>query len=214
MIGLYPALLRIAGRRCVVVGGGRVAERKVAALLEAGGQVAVVAPEVTGAIASLVSAGGVTWDRCGYEAAHLDGAFLVIAATDAREVNAAVVRDADERGLLVNSADTPDNGTFITPSVVRRGGLILTVATSGGSPTLAAVVREQLDAEYGEEWAAITDLLRTLRDRVKEVSRSEAGRKDAVRRLTQDSHLRAMLKEGRRSEAEAYALKCLLSWSE
>jgi len=212
--GLYPVNLRIARKRCVVVGGGKVAARKVKGLLDGDAQVLVIAPEVTGEIASIVSDGRITWAQCEYDKQDLIGAFLVIAATNDRGVNAAVAADADALGILVNSADSPADGTFITPSVVRRGDLLLTVSTSGGSPTLTAVVREQLEAEYGEEWAALTGLLGSVREEIKSLNGTEADRKSAVRRLVQDSHLRAMLKEGRRNEAEAYALQCLLSWSE
>lgn len=210
----YPIHLNLSGRRCVVVGGGRVAERKVRGLLDAGGAVVVVAPEATDGLQALAADGALHWEASRYERSHLDGAFLVLAATDDRAVNARVVDDANGAGILVNGADAPEDGSFITPALVRRGDLMLTVTTSGGSPTLAAVVREQLEAEYGAEWDAVAELFGRIREQIKAVGATEAERTDAVRRLLQDSHLRAMLKEGRLDEARAHAVTCLLSWSE
>jgi precorrin-2 dehydrogenase/sirohydrochlorin ferrochelatase len=210
----YPIHLNLSGRRCVVVGGGRVAERKVRGLLDAGGAVVVVAPDATDGLRALAADGALRWVASRYERSHLDGAFLVLAATDDRMVNARVVDDANGAGILVNGADAPEDGSFITPALVRRGGLVLTATTSGGSPTLAAVVRERLETEYGAEWEAIAELFGGIREQIKAAGATEAERKDAVRRLLQDSHLRAMLKEGRLDDARAHAVTCLLSWSE
>jgi precorrin-2 dehydrogenase/sirohydrochlorin ferrochelatase len=214
MRSLYPIHLNLAGRRCVVVGGGRVAERKVRGLLDAGASAVVVAPEATDGLRALAADGALVWEKSRYERGHLDGAFLVFAATDDRAVNARVAADANAAGILVNCADAPEDGSFITPALVRRGDLALTVTTSGGSPTLAAVVRERLEAEYGAEWEAIAELFAAIREQIKAAGDSEGERKESVRRLLQDSHLRAMLKEGRFDDARVHAVTCLLSWSE
>ncbi len=210
---LYPIQVDLQDKRCVVVGAGSVAERKVRALRECGGAVRLVAPQATHALQRLAAEGLVTWVRTAYQVAHLDGAFLVIAATDLAEVNAAVARDAQARSLLVCRADDPAGGNFVSAASVTRGDLTLTVSTGGRSPTLAAVVRERLEQDYGPEWDGLTALLGVLRPQVQTVG-DEAARRAAVRRVIDDSAVRDALRVGHPVEAEAQARKCLSSSSE
>ena len=151
-MNLYPIYLQLEGRRCVVVGAGKVAERKVAGLRAAGGAVCLVSPEATPGLQALVEEGAVEWKQEPYRTAHLDGAFLAIACSDKRQVNATVVRDAKKRNLLLLVADDPKAGSFISPVQVTRGDLVMTISTGGQSPTLAAVLRERLETQFGPEW--------------------------------------------------------------
>ena len=118
--------------------------------------------------------------------------FLAIAATDLRDVNAAVVRDAEERNILVCAADSFAEGNFVSPSTVVRGDLMLTVSTSGQSPTLASVLRERLSDEFGEEWAGYTALFGALRPELKARGATEAARKELARRLLDDPWILAL----------------------
>src|SRR5258708_1636835 len=163
----YPIMVDLTGKQCVVVGAGHVAERKVMGLLVHTANVLLVAPSATAGLEALAWAGRITWVRASYQSAHLEDAFLVIAATDLDEVNEAVVRDARARNILVCRTDVPNEGNFVTPAQVVRGDLILAVSTSGSSPTLAAVLREDLDALYGPEWEQMTELFGALRDILK-----------------------------------------------
>ena len=142
---LYPIHLNLQSRRCLVVGGGAVAARKVAGLRAAGADVLLVAPAAVPALQAMAERGEIAWRREPYGTGHLTGVFLVMACTDNREVNAAVTREASERGLLVLCADDPGAGSFVSPATVRRGDLLLTVSTGGAGPTLAAVLRERLE---------------------------------------------------------------------
>lgn len=160
----YPVMLDVTGRRAVVVGGGRVGERKVDGLLEAGAEVLVVSPEVTPALAARAEAGAIAWRRRPYLREDLDGACLVFAATDRREVNAAVLADARAAGIPCNVVDDPEGCDFIVPAVVRRGDLVLAVSTGGASPAVARKVREALEAHFGPEWAPYLDLLARVRE--------------------------------------------------
>lgn len=139
----YPVMLDLAGVPVLVVGGGTIAARKAAGLLDAGAKVTVVAPmvlpELAGAVAEV--------REKPYEAADLDGHQLVMTATDVPEVNAAVARDARAAGLWVNSADDPENCTFILPAVTRRGPVVVAVGTDGSSPALARHLRDRIAAE-------------------------------------------------------------------
>jgi siroheme synthase-like protein len=140
----YPVTLVVDGRPCLVVGGGRVAARKVEGLRESGAQVHVLAPAVD---ASLKAAEGVTWEERPYQSGDAAGYRLVVAATDDRGVNGDVAADAERHGVWVNSADDPERCTFTLPSVVRRGPLLVSVSTSDRSPAVARWLRERLDQE-------------------------------------------------------------------
>lgn len=212
-MNLYPVSLNVQGRVCLVVGGGAVAERKVAGLLAAGAAVVVVSPVVTPGLQHRAEAGEILWHAVPYGTWDMDGVFLVLACTDSQAVNAEVVRDASERGLLVLCADDPGAGSFVSPTVIRRGPLTLTVSTEGGSPTLSAVVREKLEAEFGPEWGPLTLLVSKMREIVK-TNPTEAARKAAVRRALGDTETHRLLLEGREEEAEARIRLCLSSLSE
>ena len=163
MSGLYPAFLNLAGRRCVVVGGGTVAERKVRGLLAAGGDVLVVASEASPALDRLRASGAIRVERRPYRAGDLDGAFFVVAATDSRAVNEAVVRDARGGGALVNVVDDPAACDVTVPAVVRRGDVTLAVSTGGRSPGFARFLREELEAWLSDERLALLDLVADVR---------------------------------------------------
>ncbi|MGD9700842.1 MAG: bifunctional precorrin-2 dehydrogenase/sirohydrochlorin ferrochelatase [Acidimicrobiia bacterium] len=139
----YPVVLRLAGQRVLVVGGGTVAARKVAGLAAAGAVVTVVAPSVDAAIHAMP---GVTIERRPYRAGDLAGHRLVIAATDEPAVQQQVFDDAKATGVWVNSADDPERCTFILPAVERRGPVIVAVSTQGTSPALAGHLRDLLAA--------------------------------------------------------------------
>jgi precorrin-2 dehydrogenase len=140
----YPVNLNIKGRLCVVIGGGRVAERKVKNLLRYGGRVRVVSPDLTDRLSKWVSQGKMDYTPSEYRASHLKGTFLVYAATSDRKVNAKIARDAAQRGLLVNVADSPTESTFILPAVVRKRGISIAVSTNGLSPAKSVRIRDRI----------------------------------------------------------------------
>ncbi len=212
-MNLYPIQLQLQGRRGLIVGGGKVAERKALGLRASGASVVVVAPEAMPALQALAAKGEIEWRREVYGTGHLDGVFLVMACTDNREVNAAVTREAQERNLLVLCADDPEAGNFVSPAKITRGDLMLTVSTGGGSPTLAAVLREGLEAEFGPEWAELTAILGAMREIVK-TKPDEAERKAAVRRVLDDPEVPKLLAVGKLKEAETRIRECLSSSSE
>ncbi len=209
---LYPIHLHMRSRRCLVVGGGPVAERKAAGLGQAGGSVVVVSPQVVPMLQARAQAGEIEWLQESYEERHLDGVFLVFACTDNRAVNASVMRDAQARGLLTLVADDPESGDFVSPTVMRRGGLLLTASTQGNSPTLTAVIRERLEAEFGPEWAELTALIGDARGLLQS-NRDDASRKAAVRRVLDDAQVHQLIQDGRQLEAGARVRECLSSSS-
>ena len=162
---LYPIFLDLSGRRCVVVGGGEVANRKARKLLQARARVVVISPEVGAELESVA----VEVHRRPYREGDLEGAYLAFAATDSRAVNAAVAREAQERGIPVNVADRPSEGDFALPSTLRRGRLQVAVSTGGASPALARRRREELEDAFGPEWAGIVEELDAARRNAQEV---------------------------------------------
>ncbi|MBD3917736.1 bifunctional precorrin-2 dehydrogenase/sirohydrochlorin ferrochelatase [Paenibacillus sp. PR3] len=164
---LYPIMLRLAGRRCAVIGGGKVAERKVAALMEAGAdRIDVIAEQVTDTLAELGHSSLVRIAQRPYEPADIQQAWLVIAATSDPVLNARIVSEADALGIWANSASEGGEGSFVTPAVVRRGDLVIGVTTSGASPSLAARLKLELEQQYGDEYGARLQSLRLVRDRL------------------------------------------------
>ena len=152
---LYPIFLDLSGRRCVVVGGGEVANRKARKLLQARAHVVVISPEIAAELESVA----VEVHSRPYEEGDLEGAYLAFAATDSREVNAAVAREAKEHGIPVNVADRPSDGDFAVPSTLRRGGLQVAVSTGGASPSLARKIKDELEGIFGPEWAGVVEEL-------------------------------------------------------
>jgi precorrin-2 dehydrogenase / sirohydrochlorin ferrochelatase len=156
---LYPIFMDLSRRRCVVVGGGKVANRKARKLLQARAEVVVISPEVRPELESVA----VEVHRRPYERGDLEGACLAFAATDAREVNAAVAQEAKERGVPVNVADRPSEGDFALPSTLRRGRLQVAVSTGGASPALAREIKDELETIFGPEWAGVVERLHAAR---------------------------------------------------
>lgn len=159
MVQHYPIAVRLQGRDCLVVGGGTVACRKVAALLACEARVRVVSPELDAELQAWVESGEVLHQAKEIEEGDLSGAFLVIGATDQREVNRRVSEWAFARNLLVNIVDQPEDCNFIVPAVHRAGSLTLTVHTDGKSPALAAKVKRELAERYPAAYAVALEWL-------------------------------------------------------
>lgn len=160
---LFPMFLKLGGRKCLVVGGGRTAESKVESLLSCGAAVRVVSPTITGAIAAWMRERRVTWRARSFAPSDLQGIFLVVAATSSREVNEAVFRQAEARRILCNAVDEPDRCHFFYSAVVRRGDLQIAISTAGLSPALAKSLRLELESQIGPEYAAWLERLGSAR---------------------------------------------------
>ncbi len=190
----YPAFLRLEGRRCVVVGGGDVAERKVFALLEAGALVTVISPVLTERLSGLKEEGRIEHIGRSYEEGDLEGAAVIIAATGDMGVNRKVSRDAGS--TPVNVVDVPELCTFIVPSVVRRGALTVAVSTSGVSPALARSIREELEGLFPDATGPFLDHLRAVRKEVLESDLPPPRRSDLLKRIGGREVLRILRTEG------------------
>jgi precorrin-2 dehydrogenase/sirohydrochlorin ferrochelatase len=193
----YPVFLNLSGQRCLVVGGGAVAERKVEGLLEAEASVTVVSPTLTDALERRVKERKIRHYIREYRKGDLTGYRLGFAATDDPQVNRAVYEEAQEAGVLLNSADDPAHCDFILPSVLRRGELQIAVATGGSSPALSRVIREELEAYFSQDYALLSDIVADVRRELKEkgiASDAESWRRalnSDVRRLVREGDVEA-----------------------
>ncbi|MGI9536631.1 MAG: precorrin-2 dehydrogenase/sirohydrochlorin ferrochelatase family protein [Desulfocapsaceae bacterium] len=163
---LYPVNLDIVGKRCLVVGGGTVAARKMKALLLCGGVVQIISPEATGAITQLAESGDIEWLRRPYRKGDAKDAFLIFSATDDPEVQKQISSDAADYHVLINSAGDPELSDFHVPAKIRRRDFVIAVSTGGGSPALAMLLKAQLAKEYGEEYGVLAELMAKIRRQV------------------------------------------------
>src|SRR5438874_2231892 len=166
----YPIFVELAGKRILVVGGGHVAEEKVAGLLRAepGGRIRIIAPAHSASLHALVDEGKIEWLPRPYANGDMTGFDFVMVATDAGAVNAASAAEGKRRKIWVNAADDPANCDFILPSVVRQGPVVIAASTSGASPALARRLREELTDFLSEDFAALAELLDETRHELRE----------------------------------------------
>jgi siroheme synthase-like protein len=204
---LYPVNLVLAGRPCLVVGGGRVALTKVRGFVGAGAHVTVVAPDIDPAVAELAHATAARPYRRGEAADYR----FVVAATGDPKVNQQVYDDGEAAGVWVNSADDPQRCSAVLPARLRRGRLTLTVSTGGHSPAVAAWVRSRLADDYGPEYDELIGLLAEARD---EVRRQGLGTEELDWKRALDSGILDLVRAGRLEDAKERLRACLSSSSD
>jgi siroheme synthase-like protein len=192
----YPVTLRLDGRSCLVVGGGKVAAAKIAGLVASGAEVTVVAPTVD----PEVRAQSVTVVERAYRPDDVAGRWLVLAATGDPAVDGAVHADAEAAGVWVNAADDPAHCSFLLPAVVRRGPVSVAVATDGRSPALARWLRRRLEAEIGPEYEVLVRMLADERDHLRSTGTSTEG---VAWQAALDAGLVDLIREGRIEQAQA-----------
>ncbi len=162
----YPVCLDVSGRRCVVIGGGEVAERKARRLMNCGAEVLVVSEFLSPVLQAMKAEGRISHIRAEYSRDLIDGAFLVIGATDRAEVNEAVSRDARKQGILVNIVDDPGRCNFILPSLYSRGDLLIAITTGGKSPALAKRLRKEMARHFGPEYDVFLGIMGQIRGKI------------------------------------------------
>jgi precorrin-2 dehydrogenase/sirohydrochlorin ferrochelatase len=174
----YPAFIDLENRTVLVVGGGVVAERKVEMLLETGALVTVVSPQITEQLDAYSKSNRITVRHRGFIPSDVDGASLVISATDDPTTQTEVASIAESKNILVNTVDKPELCSFIVPAILRRGDITIAISTSGKSPSLAAELRARLDRVLTDEFARTAKVLGAVRQ---EVHRHFAGSDDRKR---------------------------------
>jgi precorrin-2 dehydrogenase/sirohydrochlorin ferrochelatase len=188
---LFPMMVNLAGRRCIVVGAGVIGEGKIQGLLATRATLAVLAPTATPRVQQWARQGLIDYRQRPFEPDDLDGAFLVVAATSSAEVNHRIHDEARRRGVLCNVVDDPGHCDFFYPAVVRRGALQIAISTSGVSPAFARRLRQKLEAQFGEEYGTWLDQVARRREEVLRNVTDPAQRRRLLEELaTTDSPLR------------------------
>ena len=207
MARYYPAFVDVAGRRCVVIGGGKIGEEKARRLLDCGAVVTIVSPCITSGTHGLVDSARLAWISREYQPGDLKDALVAVVATNDSEVNEQVASEGRARNALVNVADAPDLCTFIAPSVVRRGEVTVAFSTGGASPALARKLREQITESRALEYADLAPLLSEVRAELRRVGAAvDPGR---WQRSINEDLLRAV-QAGRIEEARRTLISDLL----
>jgi uroporphyrin-III C-methyltransferase / precorrin-2 dehydrogenase / sirohydrochlorin ferrochelatase len=202
-MSLFPIFMKLEGRRCLVIGAGTVAHSKIRSLLDAGARVQVVAPKVNEEVQAWADHGNIELQARPFEPADLDGVFLVIAATNSNQANGTIFRQAQERNILCNAVDDPENCDFYYPAVVRRGDLQIAISTAGKSPALAQRIRQELEIQFGPEYADWIEKLGSIRQHLfsRPLDSGERKRllhKLAGRRVFDDMRARKLAKQNPR----------------
>jgi siroheme synthase-like protein len=205
-MGYYPIFVELQGRKCLVIGGGHEAQRKVEGLLAAGGDVTVISPKLTKDLQRMLADGKIALEQRDYREGDVEGYEVVMVATDDGAVNGAVAAEGKRRGVWVNAADDTKNCDFILPAVIRRGKIVVAASTSGTSPALARRLREELEAYLTEDMPALADLLAEVREelRARKIAPPADRWQEAI-----DEDLRVLLAQRKHKQAKARLLKGL-----
>ena len=199
-LAFFPMLVNLQGKKCLVVGAGKVAAVKIAGLLQHGAQVEVVSPRAAQSVRDLAKAGALVWRRRSFSPRDVDGAFLAVAATNSSRINGAVFRACAAQGILCNSVDDPERCDFFYPAVVRRGPLQIAISTGGRSPALAARLRRELEGQFGPEWSAWVEHLGKLRRNLIKAKMPAALRGRRLKQLAAPAAFHAFVQERERTK--------------
>lgn len=206
----YPVLLKLNGKTALVIGGGKVAERKIETLLEYGALIYIISKGLTDKLNKLVEDGYVKHLGEEFRDQYLDGAFLVIAATDDKKLNQKISESTRKRGVLINVVDQPNDCNFIVPSIVRRGDLIIAVSTSGKSPALAKKIREELETQFGTKYETFLLMMGRLRKSILSKGLSHKENTQVFHKIV-DSHIMDALNKKDWAEVESI-IRQILPW--
>ncbi len=190
----YPINLNIKDKRCLIIGGGQVAERKVEKLLSAGAKVVVVSSRLTSKLGKLSRKGRIENITRNYRKGDLKGAVLAFGATNDPKVNRRILQEARKEGVLLNSVDDPKNCDFTVPSMVSRGDLLISISTGGKSPALSQKIRKELEESFGKEYETLLNLLSTVRERLMEMGSNSEQNKAKFKKLI-NSNLLEFIKD-------------------
>jgi precorrin-2 dehydrogenase / sirohydrochlorin ferrochelatase len=195
MSSLFPMFLKLEGKRCLVVGAGKVGEPKIAGLLDTGARIRVIALEASETVHAWANAGKITLESRAFAPEDLDGTFLAVVATSSPSVNEFIYREAERRGVLCNVVDVPEYCDFYYPAVVRRGDLQIAISTGGQSPSLAQKLRRQLERQFGPGYAQWVAELGETRRQVLASDLDPQRKRDLLHSLASREALKAALAE-------------------
>ncbi|NMA67902.1 MAG: bifunctional precorrin-2 dehydrogenase/sirohydrochlorin ferrochelatase [Desulfitobacterium sp.] len=205
----YPIYVNLENKPVLVVGGGKVALRKVKTLIEHGALVRIVSPKILPELKKLVDDSNCIWQEKKYSSDDIQDAIIIFSCTEIEELNQRVAEDAAEACRLVNVVDDPEKCTFILPSIMSQGDLKIAVSTSGSSPFVAKQIRKKLEAEFGEEYKEYLALLKSWRKEVKEKMTNE--QKEKFWERVTDGEVLELIKNNQLDEAKGVMTKCFRS---
>jgi len=201
-ITYYPIFLNLQDRRCVVIGGGKVALRKIKALLDCGAKVTMISPEPHPEIVKLSKKKVIRLFQRDYRKEDLNDAAVAFACTGVKEINRRVAEDSKKLRVPVNITDDPGLSEFIIPSFFRRGDLTIAVSTAGVSPALARKIRKNLEKSLGKEYASLVSLIGEVRSALKKRGCAVDG--EAWQKVLELHSLMRFVKEGRTKKAKTF----------
>lgn len=193
-MGNYSIELNVQNKQAIIVGGGKIAFRKLTSLLEAGADITVISPSVHKQIAELAKAKSIIWYAKDFEAIDLLYAHIVIAATNDKLINRFVASSANSY-QLVNVVDDPLEGNFNVPAILKRGDLTISVATAGASPILAKKIRDEIALHYGIEYIAYVQFLSIVRKNIKQLPISPSEQNEMLQEITTESYKQSAEKQ-------------------
>lgn len=208
---LYPLFLNIAGKKCLVIGGGKVALRKIQALLAYDADITVVSPYVEDKINNWLQKGMINLFRREFKISDLDGMFMVFIATDDNSLNQTISSLCREQGILVNAVDDPENCDFYVPAVLRRQSLAIAISTEGKSPAFAGWLKRELENTISEQYGEFVELLGELRPRLKRSALSDHEKRDLIIDMIRSDWME-QLESGQKDQLKERMIKCISSW--
>ena len=207
-VPFFPLMLDLDGKKCLVVGAGKIASGKIDGLLNYGAKIAVVSPRAVAEIQAKARAGVLIWHRRVFSPRDVKGVFLVIAATNSSEVNGAVFRACRAQRVLCNSVDDPEHCDFFYPAVVRRGQLQIAISTNGNLPALAARLRKEIEEQFGPEWNDWVEHVGKLRREIRGQEIPPEERRERLLRLASPEAFRSFARlSGKSKSASRHSAK-------
>jgi precorrin-2 dehydrogenase/sirohydrochlorin ferrochelatase len=193
MGSLFPMFTKLEGKRCLVVGAGKVGEPKIGGLIDTGARIHVVALHASDAVNAWAEAGKITLELRAFSSGDLDGKFLAVVATATGVLNGSIYREAQRRGVLCNVVDVPEYCDFYYPAVVRRGDLQIAISTNGRSPSLSQKLRQQLERQFGPGYAEWVEQLGEARKLVLASDLSPQRKSELLHSLASSEAVKAAL---------------------
>lgn len=204
MPGYYPVILNLKGKTCVVIGGGKVAERKVASLVKADANVTLISPNLTKALQRRAAKKEIRFIKDCFKKKYIKGAFLVIGAVNNPEINCRIFKAAVKENLLVNTINSLEECNFLVPSTLEQGDLSISISTSGKSPALAKKIRENLEEQFGKAYKDLLSLMGKLRGEILSRFPDSKSRNKIFQALV-ESELLELFEKGQKRKAEKKA---------
>jgi siroheme synthase-like protein len=206
-LNYYPIFLNLAGKKCIVIGGGTVALRKIEALLDFGGMTTVISPKICPEVRRLHDSGRIRFIPREYTVGDLIGASIAISATGNSQANRDVIAEAKKNNVLLNIVDSPGESDFILPAYIRKNDITIAISTGGRSPALAKKIKTIMQTEFDDEEASLLDLISEVRKEVKSSHLTFTG--EAWQKALNISLLKELIKAGKREAAKAVLLENL-----